>query len=240
MMTMLLIGICDGDTAVRVMLSDFIKRYKDETGLNIQVLSYDNGDKLLRHYPFEMDLIFLEIPFLFGKTDGIEIARRIRETDAHVGIVFLTSVLNHVLEAYEVRADNYLLKPLKYTRFLKEVEQARTRRGHNRFFIETNDSGVYKIYTKSICYIETEERHTKIRTEADMVLSYKRMWEHEQNLFEPHFIRCHTGYIVNLFYFEKMEQNDIILLSGERVPVSRNRKKDVLSRIELLYKEGVE
>ena len=37
---MLLIGICDGDTAVRVMLSDFIKRYKDETGLNIQVLIF--------------------------------------------------------------------------------------------------------------------------------------------------------------------------------------------------------
>jgi len=236
---MLLIGICDGDTAVRVMLSDFIKRYKDETGLNIQVLSYDNGDKLLNHYPFEMDLIFLEIPFLFGKMDGIEIARQIRKADAHVGIVFLTSVLSYVLEAYEVRADNYLLKPLKYARFLKEVEQARSRRGHNRFFIETNDNGVYKIYTKSIYCIETEDRRTKIRTETDTVLSYKRMWEHEQNLFEPYFIRCHTGFIVNLLYFEKLEQNDIILLSGKRVPVSRNRKKEVISRIESLYSKEV-
>jgi len=78
-MVMILIGICDGDTAVRVMLSDFIKRYKVETGLNVQVLSYDNGEKLLRHYPFEMDLIFLEIPFT--KMNGIEIARRIREVD---------------------------------------------------------------------------------------------------------------------------------------------------------------
>jgi len=57
-------------------------------------------------------------------------------------------------------------------------------------------------------------------------------------LFEPHFIRCHTGFIVNLLYFEKLEGNDMILLSGERVPVSRNRKKDVLSRIEKIYSEG--
>jgi len=234
---MIIIGICDGDTAVRVMLSDFIRRYKDETGLNVQVLSYDNGEKLLRHYPFEMDLIFLEIPFT--KMNGIEIARRIREVDAHVGIVFLTTVLNHVLEAYDVQANNYLIKPLRYTRFLKEVEQARTRRGHNRFFIETNDNGVYKIYTKSICYIETEERNTRIHTETDTILSYKRMKEHEQALFEPYFIRCHTSFIVNLLFFEKIEQNDIILLSGERIPVSRNRKKDVLSRIELIYSEGV-
>ena len=235
---MILIGICDGDTAVRVMLSDFIKQYKEETGLNVQVLSYDNGEKLLRHYPFEMDLIFLEIPFT--KMSGIEIARRIREVDAHVGIVFLTTVLNHVLEAYEVRADNYLIKPLRYSRFLQEVEQARTRRGQNRFFIETNDNGVYKIYTKSICYIKTEERNTRIHTETDSILSYKRMKEHEQTLFEQHFVRCHTGFIVNLFFFEKLEQNNLILLSGERIPVSRHRKAEVVKRIKVLYSEEVE
>jgi DNA-binding LytR/AlgR family response regulator len=221
-----------------VILSDFIKRYKDETGLNAQVLSYDNGEKLLRHYPYEMDLIFLEIPF--SKMNGIEVARRIREVDAHVGSVFLTSVLNFVLESYEVQANNYLLKPLRYTRFLQEVERVRARRGQNRFFIETNDNGVYKIYTKSIIYIETNGRNTKIHTENESIISYKRMKEHRHTLFEPHFIRCHTGFIVNLLYFEKLEQNDIILLSGIKIPVSRNRKKEVIAKIELLYSEGVE
>lgn len=235
---MLLIGICDGDTAVRVMLSNFIKRYKEETGLNVQVVSYDNGEKLLRHYPFEMDLIFLEIPFT--KMNGIEIARRIRKADARVGIVFLTTVLNHVLEAYEVRADNYLIKPLKYTRFLKEIELARTRRGQNRFFVETNDNGVYKIYTKSICFVETDGHNTRIHTETDSILSYKRMKEHEQVLFETYFVRCHTGYIVNLLFFEKLEQHDLVLLSGERIPVSRQRKATVVDRIKSLYTEGLE
>ena len=116
---MLVIGMCDGDMAVRVLLGDFIRRYRQETGLLITVLAYDNGEKLLRHYPFDMDLIFLEIPF--KGTSGIEIARRIREVDNHVGIIFLTTVLSHVLEAYDVRANNYLIKPLQYSRFLREV-----------------------------------------------------------------------------------------------------------------------
>ena len=100
---MLIIGICDSDTAVRVMLADFIKRYKSETGLAVQVLAYDNGEKLLQHYSFEMDLIFLEISF--AKMSGIEIAKGIRKVDNKVGIVFLTTLLNHVLEAYEVRSE---------------------------------------------------------------------------------------------------------------------------------------
>lgn len=235
---MLIIGICDSDTAVRVMLADFIKRYKSETGLAVQVLAYDNGEKLLQHYSFEMDLIFLEVSF--AKMSGIEIAKGIRKVDNKVGIVFLTTLLNHVLEAYEVRADNYLIKPLKYSRFLKEVEEARARKGQNRFFIEANANGIYKIYTQSIRFIETQEHNTRIHTESDSIVSYKRMKDHEAALYEPYFVRCHAGYIVNLLFFEKQEANHMILMSngpasGEIIPVSRHRRAAVLERIRQLF-----
>jgi DNA-binding LytR/AlgR family response regulator len=134
-----------------------------------------------------------------------------------------------------VRADNYLIKPLRYARFLKEVEQARTRKGQNRFFIESNANGVYKIYTKSIQYIETEEHNTRIHTETDSILSYKRMKDHEQALFEPYFTRCHAGYIVNLLFFDKLEANDLILASGTSIPVSRGRRSAVLGRINAVF-----
>jgi DNA-binding LytR/AlgR family response regulator len=233
---MLLIGICDGDTAIRIMLGNFIKRYKAETGLTAQVLSYDSGEKLLHHYPFDMDLIFLEIP-LIGMS-GLETARKIREIDANVGIVFLTSVFAHVFEAYEVRANNYFIKPLKYNRFLKEVEQAREKRGQNRFFIEQNDDGVYKIYTKTIKYITTIGQNTQIFTENEVITSYKRMKTHANSLYEPYFVRCHAGFIVNLLFFEKIEQNDLILTTGEIIPVSRQRKKEVLQKIKNMGAEN--
>ena len=225
---MLLIGICDGERAVRSLLGDYIRRYRDETGLPVQILSYDNEEKLLRHYPFEMDLIFLS---------GIAVAKRIRAVDENVGIVFLTSVLSYVLEAYEVRPNNYLIKPLKYSRFLKEVETARARRGQNRFFIENNTEGVYKVYTKSIRYIETDGRNTRIHVQEEGILSHKPMKTHEQALFEPYFVRCHTGFIVNLLFFQKLEQNDLVLTTGEKIPVSRYRKKEVVKKINDLYSE---
>lgn len=112
--------------------------------------------------------------------------------------------------------------------------------GQNRFFIETNANGVYKIYTKSIQYIETEEHNTRIHTETDSILSYKRMKDHEQALFEPYFIRCHAGFIVNLLFFEKLESNDLILASGKLIPVSRGRRSEVLKRIKSMFDEGVQ
>ncbi len=233
---MLIIGICDADTTIRVILSDFIKKYKEQTGVIIQVLSYDNGEKLLAHYPLEMDLIFLEIPF--KRMNGIEIAKKIRSVDSMVNIVFLTTVLNRAFEAYKVKANNYLIKPLKYSSFLKEIEEVRNKKGHKRFFIESNARGVYKIYIKSITHIETIAHNTNINTELDCILSYKRMKEHEAILFERYFIRCHSGYIVNLLFFEKLENNDIILTTQKRIPISRQKRNEVLNRIKELFIEG--
>ena len=232
---MIVIGICDADTAVRVMLSDYIKRYREETNLGVQILSYDSGEKLMHHYPFEMDLIFLEIPF--ERMNGLEIAKRIRKADPKVSIVFLTSMLNFVLEAYQVRADNYLMKPLKYSRFLEEIENSRERHGKDRFFLETNTDGIFKVYTKSICYIETVGQNTLIHTETGSILSHKRMKEHEQVLYERYFVRCHSGFIINLLFFDKIIKDNIFLSNSDSIPLSRHRRKDVINKIDELYKE---
>jgi DNA-binding LytR/AlgR family response regulator len=64
------------------------------------------------------------------------------------------------------------------------------------------------------------------------------MKEHDAALFEPHFVRCHAAYIVNLLFFEKLEQNELVLITGERIPVSRQRKAEVVRAIGALYMEG--
>lgn len=235
---MIIIGICDGEPSVRIQLSEYINRYKDDRNCNIQILSYNSGEKLLKNYMLEMDLIFLEIPFT--KLNGIEIAKRIRLVDKNVKIIFLTTLLNHVLEAYEVNASNYWIKPLKYSRFTDEMDRFLAQRAttQNKFFIEKNNNGIYKIYIKSIMYIETFNRNTLIHREDDEILSYKQMKEHEMILPETAFIRCHTGFIVNLQFFSKLEGNEFVLITGERIPISRQKKSYVVEQIEKYYSEG--
>jgi DNA-binding LytR/AlgR family response regulator len=228
---MLIIGICDEEPAVRRLLNRYIEKLKLELDEPVQLLSYSNGEKLLRNYQLEIDLLFLEIPF--KELSGIEIARRLRKIDHNVRVIFLTTRMNHVLEAYEVKASNYLLKPLSYNCFYKEVSNVLSEKsgiwGH--YLIEKNSSGIYKIYLKSIKYIETAERHTIIHTEDGDILSQRQMKEHELRLPSEVFIRCHTGYIVNLGYFQSMEGSEIQLLSGEHIPVSRKRKAVVSEKV---------
>ena len=80
---MLVIGICDSETAVRSLLTEFAERYHLETGNGVQLLCYSTGEKLLRNYMLELDLIFLEIPFRkMNGLDGESIARQVKEVTA--------------------------------------------------------------------------------------------------------------------------------------------------------------
>ena len=71
----------------------------------------------------DMDLIFLEIPF--RNISALKIAEHIKRQDSQVRIVFLTTVLSYVLEAYEAGASSYLLKPLSYAKFCRELSHVR-------------------------------------------------------------------------------------------------------------------
>lgn len=232
---MVVIGICDGEQTVRSLLANFVARYCLETGTEIQLLSYSTGEKLLKNYLLDMDLIFLEIPL--RKVNGLRIAEHIKQYDKQVRIVFLTTVLSYVLEAYDVGASNYLLKPLSYEKFCKELNRALEKaldkeRSH---FLEQNKHGLYKIYFHDVRYIETSGKNTLIHTQTSDIPSNRQMKQFEQMFADTPLIRCHAGYIVNLRYFQKVEDFTLILTDGTCIPVSRNRRPLVLSQIQHFY-----
>ena len=82
---------------------------------NYEVLEFVSGEDLLSNYPNNIDLLFLDIQM--NGLNGMDVARRIREFDNNVEIIFTTSVLDYVCEGYEVNAYRYMLKPIEYNIF---------------------------------------------------------------------------------------------------------------------------
>lgn len=234
---MIVIGICDGEQTVRSLLASYVEQYRSETGAEIQLLSYSTGEKLLKNYMLNLDLIFLEIPF--RKVNGLKVAEHIRQCDGQVRIVFLTTMLSYVLEAYEVGASNYLLKPLSYAKFCQELSRVREEKNgkESLSFLEQNKKGLYKIYLHQIRYIETNEKNTLIHAEKEEILSYRKMKHYEQFFSGSTLIRCHASFIVNLRYFQKIEGAVLFLTDGTKIPVSRSRRAQVIYHIQLLYGE---
>ena len=165
--------------------------------------------------------------------NGLQAARRIRQMDESVGIIFLTNLTQYSLEGYKYQAANYMLKPLKYARLKAEMDKFAERRQkeENPSLIIANDTGKYKVPLKSIRYVETYNRNLMFHTEQKNIICYKRMKEIERELGVKDFARCHTSYMVNLLYVKGVKKLEIELITGETIPISQPKRKEFMERL---------
>jgi two-component system LytT family response regulator/two-component system response regulator LytT len=77
---------------------------------------------------FSPDLVFLDVQM--PGLNGFEVARRLGQNASAPSIVFVTAFDQHAIEAFEVNAVDYLLKPIERARLEKAVERARHRAAH--------------------------------------------------------------------------------------------------------------
>lgn len=228
---MLHIAICDDEQEFVQHLKKMLNRYSAETGEEIKVTAYYDGLELIEKYDTTIDLIFLDIKMSY--VNGLRAAERIRQMDENVSIIFLTTLTQYGLEGYKYQATNYIIKPMKYIRLKAEMDQ--WIRKHQKedcpAVVIANDDGKYKVSLKSIRYIETYNRNLLFHTEQENIICYRRMKEIERELQDKGFVRCHTSYIVNLFYVKGIKKLDIELITGEIIPISQPKRKEFMERL---------
>lgn len=228
---MIHIAVCDDEKDFAAHLNELLERYAAETGEDIKVTVYYDGMELIEKYDTSIDLIFLDIQMKL--VNGLRTAEHIRRMDENVSIIFLTTLTQYGLEGYKYRADNYIVKPMKYVRLKAEMEQWRKRhhKDESPSIVISNDTGKYKIFLKSLRYVETFNRNLLLHTEQENILCYKSMKEMERELEGMGFARCHTSYLVNLDYVKNAKKLEIELITGEKLPVSQPRRKEFMEKL---------
>ena len=228
---MIHIAICDDEKDFVAHLTGLLNQYAAETGVEIKVTAYYDGMELIEKYDTTIDLIFLDIQMRL--VNGLRAAERVRQMDEKVGIIFLTTLTQYGLEGYKYQATNYIIKPIRYARLKEEMKQwlERHRQDDSPFIVVANDAGKFKVFLKSLRFIETFNRNLLLYTDQENIICYKKMKELETELVQHGFVRCHSGYLVNLFYVKRIEKLDIILTTGERVPISQPKRKEFMERL---------
>ncbi len=228
---MLHIAICDDEKDFVTYLTELVNRYAAETGEEIKVSVFYDGMELTAHYDTTIDLIFLDIQMKM--VNGLRMAERIRQMDEKVGIIFLTTLTQCALEGYKYQAANYIIKPMKYARMKAEIEQwrRRSRKLDSPAIVVANDSGKYKIFLNTLQYVETFNRNLLLHTEQENIICYRSMKELEQELAPHGFVRCHTSYIVNLFFVKGVKKLEITLVTGETIPISQPKRRQFMEQL---------
>lgn len=224
---MINIAVCEDEKETQLLIVDYIENILKNISIEYEIQKYLSGEELLESNLKDIDILFLDIKM--EKLNGMDTARKIREVDNEMEIIFITSLIDYVQEGYEVRAYRYLLKPIELEELKKHVLTCIKDIEINRdsYITIKNKSNTYKIYLNEIKYIEVQKKDMLIHTinkNFDIRYSLSKI-EKELNLYK--FIRCHKSFIVNLSYVENIKHNIAILESGEEVPISRYRYKEV-------------
>lgn len=229
---------------------ELLKHFLGQIGMVDVVADCDGGDAALRLLAErEFDAIFLDIRT--GDTDGLTVAREINRRFSDVQIVFTTGFSEYAVEAFEVNAVDYVMKPYSKARLQQAVDRlVRDKervsagtvafeltspskgRAQERITVWHNGRMVVVAYS-DILYCQAKHKdQTTVVTAANSFVTGHTLKELAGRLYPSGFLRIHKSFIVNIERVREIvpwfNNTYMLFLDGsrEKIPVSRHYIKD--------------
>lgn len=204
------------------MLGDILSTYS----INYKIYEFSSGEELLSNYPKDLDILIMDIQMKI--INGMDTARKIREFDQNLEIIFMTSFSEFMQEGYEVKAYRYILKPISERKISRNILPCinEIMKKKNNYLTINVKNYVDRIKIDSIVYIETDRPNILIYTNDNKYTTKMSISKIDKILREHGFFRCHNSYIVNLKLVESMNSNTLKI--GEKyIPISKYRVKEL-------------
>ena len=176
------------------------------------------------------DLLFLDIQM--PNIDGMELAHSLPE---ETRVVFTTAFKEYAFESYEVNALDFLLKPVRYNKFLAAVEKAREwfsrkvesgRWKENSPLAESGDesnlTGEWRnIPIDQITYVNGMKDYVLfyLDNEPKALITHLTMKAVEDMLPKDRFLRIHRSYIIAVDKIQKVDRNDCVYIGKEIIHI---------------------
>ena len=223
---MINIGICEDELHYRVNIKDMLGDILSTYSINYKIYEFSSGEELLSNYPKDLDILIMDIQMKI--INGMDTARKIREFDQNLEIIFMTSFSEFMLEGYEVKAYRYILKPISERKISRNILPCinEIMKKKNNYLTINVKNYVDRIKIDSIVYIETDRPNILIYTNDNKYTTKMSISKIDKILREHGFFRCHNSDIVNLKLVESMNSNTLKI--GEKyIPISKYRVKEL-------------
>ncbi|WNZ96298.1 LytTR family transcriptional regulator DNA-binding domain-containing protein [Streptococcus iniae] len=196
------------------------------------------------------DVLFLDIHLT--DESGIDLAKRLTKIPNPPLIIFATAYDNHALEAFEVNALDYVLKPFEETRVRVAVQKAKVAliakkmsqsapanrdNQMGRLTVET-DERIYLLSFQDIIYCEVQGKETTLYTKTGKYISQTSLSALEKQLPARLFFKVHRSYLINQDQIMEIQPwfnqtYQVTMSNGDKVPVSRSYLKVFREKVGL-------
>ena len=221
---MIKIAVCDDDPKILKETLELLTQYDR---LPVSADAYTSGGALLAAGK-KYDILLLDIDM--EGLNGIETARRIREADREVKLIYVTNYSDYTIFAFGVHAFAYLLKPLKAEELFAQLDEAFAYglAGPEKEMEFQAKEGIVRVLPSQILCFEYLERQVLLHT-SEQVWHLKRQITELAREMESHgFAMPHKSFVVNLHAVQRIRGYEITLTDGMTVPLSQ--KKSALFR----------
>lgn len=230
--------LCDDTLSDLLSTEKIIKKYAKQNNINIDIESHNHPTALINQVSFkpeEYRIFFLDIVM---QKNGIDVAKEIKKLCKNAVIVFTTTSKEFAIDAFEVNAYHYLLKPLNQKKVFECIDKILSevlKTTKNVFQIKTNDKNILAIDVKDVSYIESISRRIAIHMKnGETILSTSLRAKFLESIpfdYEnSNFINCHASYVVNMNDIKAITDKSFTTKSGEQIPISKSMFSQVKKR----------
>lgn len=236
---MIRIALCEDEKPQLEYITELINRYAKENHKTFQIDAYTSAEQFLFKQEDEepYDLFILDIQL--GQMSGMDLAKKIREKDKDVRIIFLTGLKDYAIEGYEVGAVRYLLKPVQeqvlfelLSKFSDEIETEEI-----KYFLYQASGYTKRIPLSDIYYIESEGHYVNIHTAKENNRWKTSLSSVIENFEKKDFAMVRRGLYANVSHIERIGRTECILDNGETLPVSRSGYRELNQAFIAYYQD---
>ena len=228
--------IVEDDEASRLILENYTRRI-EFLELKASFESGRDAYHFLVSNP-ETDIVLLDINM--PEMTGIELIRALPRVPS---TIFITTEGNHAVEAFDLRVQDFLVKPVSFERFARAIHRAcegigkikktePSETGPREIFVKSN-SRYHKVAFDDIYYVEALADYVLVHTTTVRHIVYSTMKAIEEKLSGSTFMRVHRSFIINR---EKIQQIDggTVVVNGKQIPISKTYQDQLYESLNFL------
>lgn len=213
-------AICDDSTTDAEFVGSILHQWAAERGIEVESERFASADAFLFRYAedksFDLLLLDVEMP----GTDGVTLAKTVRQENEAVQIVFITGYSDYIAEGYDVAALHYLVKPVSREKLFAVLDRAweKHRRNARCLNLELSDKLV-RLPLYEVRYLDVHQNYVTVHARQDYTVK-RTLGEFEAQLDEG-FLRVGRGMILNLKQIRRVTKKEVVLADGTALPLPR-------------------
>lgn len=223
---MFLIAICEDETYLLEELRKKAEAYLKTRHYPAEIRTFTSGEDLLKEQrTFDLILLDLVLPGI----NGLETAKRLSSKSR---IIFITSYREYAVDAFEVEAVHYLLKPVTDERLYQAMDRAlnRSKQEDDRTLALIKSGSTHILPIRDILYCEVFDHRVCIHT-AQGNYEYSGTLDMLEGKLDGRFFRCHRSYLINMSHVVGQEKGTALVSNGNRVLISRRKQAEFMQRL---------